>query len=169
MPDRRLYKLILWDYGTDRGIATDGTAFEGEPIPFHIYAKDLSPEHNGHLLRDEVFSAVESCDHILYDIVIERGPRSLDPANRLIKALPSLVDERAPPFDTQLPLFQEESLISSLSHRVATLEERVDYLEAHVSPEAGIPADQLYLDYDGTPYDIEDDYEDAMGYSKDDE
>lgn len=73
---RRLYKLISWDYETNRGLATDGTKFDREPITFDVYQQDLSIEHNGHLIIEEVFSAVESPDRALYDIVIERGPRA---------------------------------------------------------------------------------------------
>lgn len=73
---RKLYKLIVWDYGTNSGIATDGTKFEGEPIEFPVAAADLDEVHNGHLEINEIFSADEDfVDHHLYNIVIEQGPR----------------------------------------------------------------------------------------------
>lgn len=77
---RRFYKLLSWDYETNRGLATDGTSWEGQPIVFDVYGEDLSPEYNGFLNLGEVFTAVESPARILYDIVIEQGPRSARPA-----------------------------------------------------------------------------------------
>ena len=76
---RRTYKLLHWDYGTNRGVATDGTKFDGEPIVFEVRGQDLSPEHNGHLLLNEVFTAYEDSagDHHLYDILIEEGARAI--------------------------------------------------------------------------------------------
>ena len=76
---RRTYNLLHWDYGTNRGVATDGTKFDGEPIVFEVRGQDLSPEHNGHLLLNEVFTAYEDSagDHHLYDILIEEGARAI--------------------------------------------------------------------------------------------
>jgi hypothetical protein len=73
---RRLYKLLSWDYETNEGQATDGTSWEGSPIIFAVPGTDLAAEYNGFLNIGEVFSAEESPNHVLFDVIIERGERA---------------------------------------------------------------------------------------------
>src|ERR1017187_3522604 len=76
---RKPYKFLHWDYGTNRGIATDGARYNGQFIEFEVRGQDLSPEHDNHLIMDEVFLAEEDSagGHHLYDIVIEQGARAI--------------------------------------------------------------------------------------------
>lgn len=121
---RKLYKLISWDYGTNSGLATDGTQFDGEPITFVVQAAALPEKYNGHLLLNEVFSADENLRHELSDIIIERGPRSEAP-----KPIPSY-EGGADLIEPVSEPAEPDSVISSLAHRVSDLEKRVGTLEA---------------------------------------
>jgi len=132
---RKLYKLISWDYGTNSGLATDGTQFDGEPITFVVQAADLPEKYNGHLLLNEVFSADENLRHELSEIIIERGPRSEAPSDTYSNPDPAgSVDIYKGTFVPSVTASQEsvepDSVISSLAHRVSDLEKRVGTLEA---------------------------------------
>lgn len=76
---RQQYKLLHWDYGTNKGLATDGTTFDGQPITFEVRQSDLPAELEGYLGMGEVFSAYEDSagDHHLFDVIIEEGPRAM--------------------------------------------------------------------------------------------
>ena len=134
---RQKYKLIHWDYGTNRGVATDGTRFEGEPILFEVRQEDLEPEHDGHLLMGEVFSAYEDSagDHHLYDILIEEGARAIAvPAYQ--QPVQAIDDEQAAAIVADTVNSDPDPFIrtirSVVEYRRAsdkTLEERVSKLE----------------------------------------
>lgn len=74
---RRRYKLVSWDHQKNVGLATDGSAYEGEPILFTVRGADLDPAYDGRLDVGEVFMADESPNFLLFDVLIEDGPRGL--------------------------------------------------------------------------------------------
>lgn len=123
---RRLYKLLSWDYETHRGYATDGTSYDFEPFKFTIMENDLEPEHNNHLLLDEIFSAEESPNHLLFDIIIEEGPRSF---KELSKNLRPHEDEIVNGNVVDPPSKKDINWSTpSIDSRVFELERKMEYL-----------------------------------------
>jgi hypothetical protein len=134
---RQKYKLLHWDYGTNRGVATDGTRFDGELITFEVRQADLEPEQDGHLIMGEVFSAYEDSagDHHLYDILIEEGPRAISmPIHQ--NPISAIDDEQAAQLGdaTGEPYTRTERTV--VEYRRAsdkTLEQRVAILENQIA------------------------------------
>lgn len=73
----RRYKLLSWDAIAGRGIATDGTKYQGEAIEFIVFGRDLDVDYDGHLDVGEEFYANDAPNFVLYDVVVESGPRGL--------------------------------------------------------------------------------------------
>lgn len=130
---RKLYTVSSWDRTAGKGIATDGTQWEGEAIPFVIYAGDLDDSYNDFLVPGETITALEHSrrgEIALFDILVESGPRSVQPAPPATAATPA--------FDPNPPereLFQYDligkpektlgELYIELATRVESLEHQV--------------------------------------------
>jgi hypothetical protein len=115
---RKTYTVSSWDKEAGLGYATDGTSWEGSPILFPIYAKDVE-DYEGYLEPGELITAVERISYYtnpelyLTDIITESGPRCANFSSAL-----SIV--MTPPDE---PVTREQYL--ELIARIEDLESRV--------------------------------------------